>query len=821
MPLFYLSVAYLLGVALAPNSPWPALVWLLAAAAAILLTLPAYRLGLRTGDVSRRFPRGLKPHALRLLGWARLSLRAFSPALLLALPFLAAASLALGAARAKAGLPDLGAPGHISAYNDDGRTYTLTGLLIAPPDARDSYTNLRLAVESIRPRDGIMHQAVSGILLVRVKPDDTWRYGDRLVVTGKIETPPEAEGFSYRDYLARRGVYSLISFGEAAVMERGGGNPLLAGIYALRGRAHETLHRLYPDPAASLLAGILLGLDNGLPAELQQAFRDTGTAHIIAISGFNITILSAVVLSALGRLFGRRAGGWLAGLAIGAYTILVGADPAVVRAAIMGLGAILLRDARRPGAALNMLALTAALMALANPGVLGDAGFQLSFAATLGLVRFSDPLARGFGRAASRYLRISTVQRITPVVTDAVLLSLAAQIATLPVSLVHFGRISLSSLLVNPLILPVQPAVMILGGISLVAGLAWPPLGELMALPVYPFVAYTLRLVEIFGALPGGVWAPGPAGTPAAIGLFALIFGLPLAFRLADRLRMAALAWKAALLLALLLAASQAWGRVLAAPDGRLQITFLEAGPGDGILIRGPKGGYVLVDGGPSASQLSAQLGRRLPPGERTLDWLVVARAGDEQLGALPLSLQRYPPAAVLWSGQPNASRSARRLQEALIAQGIPIHAAESGHALDLGAGARLEVVWVGNGGMVLELIWKNFRALLPVGQSQESLALAYEPVSLLLLAGQGHAALNPPDWVRGLAPQVIALSAQAGNPEGLPSQALLEALDGYPLLRTDYNEWIHLVTDGKGIWVEVGREQAEEVGNELRGSSP
>ncbi len=509
MPLFYLSVAYLLGVALAPNSPWPALVWLLAAAAAILLTLPAYRLGLRTGDVSRRFPRGLKPHALRLLGWARLSRRAFSPALLLALPFLAAASLALGAARAKAGLPDLGAPGHISAYNDDGRTYTLTGLLIAPPDARDSYTNLRLAVESIRPRDGIMHQAVSGILLVRVKPDDTWRYGDRLVVTGKIETPPEAEGFSYRDYLARRGVYSLISFGEAAVMERGGGNPLLAGIYALRGRAHETLHRLYPDPAASLLAGILLGLDNGLPAELQQAFRDTGTAHIIAISGFNITILSAVVLSALGRLFGRRAGGWLAGLAIGAYTILVGADPAVVRAAIMGLGAILLRDARRPGAALNMLALTAALMALANPGVLGDAGFQLSFAATLGLVRFSDPLARGFGRAASRYLRISTVQRITPVVTDAVLLSLAAQIATLPVSLVHFGRISLSSLLVNPLILPVQPAVMILGGISLVAGLAWPPLGELMALPVYPFVAYTLRLVEIFGALPGGVWAPG------------------------------------------------------------------------------------------------------------------------------------------------------------------------------------------------------------------------------------------------------------------------------------------------------------------------
>jgi competence protein ComEC len=441
-------------------------------------------------------------------------------------------------------------------------------------------------------------------------------------------------------------------------------------------------------------------------------------------------------------------------------------------------------------------------MALANPAVIRDVGFQLSFAATLGLVTFSEPLANGFAQAASRYLRISTVRRITPIIADAALLTLAAQLATLPVTLYHFGRISLSSLLVNPLILPVQPALMILGGISLIAGLAWQPLGKLLALPVYPLAAYTIRLVEGSASLPGGVWSPGPAGSALAIGLFIAIFALPPLFRLAARAQRAAIAWKAFILLALVLAAAIAWRRALAVPDGMLQLTFLEAGPGDGILIRGPHGRYVLVDGGPSASLLSEQLGRRLPPGERSLDWLVVASPGDDQLGALPRLLDRFPPQSVLWSGSKNASRSARQLQEALTDSGIPIRDAESGQVLDLGNGAYLSVIWAGRGGLVLRLAWGRFSALLPVGQDQETLALAYEPVSLLMLAGQGYAALNPPDWLAALQPQAVIVSVEAGNHEGLPSPSTLEALAGYTILRTDRLGWIEFRTDGERLWV-------------------
>jgi competence protein ComEC len=143
-------------------------------------------------------------------------------------------------------------------------------------------------------------------------------------------------------------------------------------------------------------------VEGGIPEPVRQAFNDTGTSHIIAISGFNFAIVAGLFVGFFGWLLGRWRGMLAAFLGIALYAVLAGASAGVVRAAIMGgLGVFAVQIGRRQ-VGLNSLVFVAALMALANPHVLWDVGFQLSFMATLGLILYADPLSRGFTGLAAR-----------------------------------------------------------------------------------------------------------------------------------------------------------------------------------------------------------------------------------------------------------------------------------------------------------------------------------------------------------------------------------------------------------------------------------
>src|SRR3972149_6215029 len=241
----------------------------------------------------------------------------------------------------------------------------------------------------------------------RCSPPSPYRasaYGDGSRATGRLETPPVFEDFSYREYLARQGVYSLMSRAEVTRMAAGQAGPLLRAVFALRQRGLRVVHALFPEPEASLLAGILLGVESGIHPELRQAFNDTGTTHIIAISGFNITLLAGLVVSLFGRWLGPRRGAVAAGIAIAIYALMVGADPAVIRAAIMGGLALTARLLGRQTHAMASLGAAALAMTALNPLILWDVGFQLSFAATLGLVLYADPIAQRFLGLASRWM---------------------------------------------------------------------------------------------------------------------------------------------------------------------------------------------------------------------------------------------------------------------------------------------------------------------------------------------------------------------------------------------------------------------------------
>jgi competence protein ComEC len=643
-----------------------------------------------------------------------------------------------------------------------------------------------------------------------VSPGGTWHYGDRVHLEGQIETPPGNEGFPYRDYLARQGIYSIMYWADVRLLSHNQGNPALAILYRFKEHALATVYHIFPDPEASLLSGILLGVETGISDGVQEAFTRTGTSHIIAISGFNIAIIAGLFTLAFKRLLGRWWGLAAAILGIFLYTVLVGASPSVLRAAIMGVFALFARQmGRRSG--INTLAITAALMAGITPNTLWDAGFQLSFAATLGLVLYAEPLQTWFTNLLSRRLPLATARNIASLAGSYLLFTLAAQVMTLPIIAYHFQRISLLSILVNPIILPVQPPVMILGGLATLLGMVWQPLGQFLAYLAWPFIAFTIRVVEGFAALPGMSIPLGSVSLVVVIGIYLLILALTV-WKAGFHAKLLALG-PATFLVLFGLGTALVWREAFAAPDGRLHVTILDVSArgdsGDGILIRSPSGRNLLIDGGPSTTRLSDALGRRVPPTHRSLDWLVIAAPGDEQTLALPQVLDRFRPANVLWAGPTHGTTGARNLQAALAQAGISLVTAAPGQALDLGGGAVLRVLTVGKRGACLLIEWDRFRLLLPLGVNLDDLenleyGNAIGNVSALLLADSGYAPINPAEWFANLRPQVVLVSVSAADREGLPSPETLDLLQGYTVLRTDRNGWIELSTDGEQMWVEV-----------------
>jgi competence protein ComEC len=799
-PLLWLSLSFVIGILLASRVVLSVKIWLILAGVALLVALFIFLIPRAIRRLRRPTPPPSPPSAPP----PPIALASPSTFSLITLSLI---TLFLGAVRYQASIPTIDAY-HIAWYNDRQYEVLVTGTLIELPDVRDTYTNLRLEVSEVNTGDKSL--PVSGLILARVQSGPTFHYGDVIRVRGMLETPPENEEFSYRDYLARQGIRAYMPSAQATLLPFHGGSPIVATIYAFKERALAVIYRLYPEPEASLLAGILLGVDTGLPADLQQAYKDTGTAHIIAISGFNITIIAALFVALFGRLLGPRRGILAALLGIALYTFLVGASASVIRATLMGGSALLARQFGRRQNGINTLAFIAALMAVFNPYLPWDVGFQLSFAAALGLILYAQPLQDWVTRLLARLAPLPAAQKIAQPISDFFLLTLAAQLTTLPVMAWHFGRISLVSLIANPFILPAQPAVMLLGGVAVLFGLAHLPLGQLTAWLAWPFIVYTNRAVEWFASLPHGVLVFGSFSLLFALLFYAALFSWTFAgTRIKAYLTARGSAFIPALIGVFGLIAFLVFRSNLTAPDGRLHVTFLDVGSADAILIQTPGGRAVLVNGGASPARLSDALGRRLSPFARKLDYLVIASTQENQVAALPRTLERFPPDAVLWAGKSEASYSARQVETWLTDQSIPVTRATPGGGLDLGNGARLEVLSVTPRGAILLVTWNGFRALLPLGVNFDVLSelengAAIGPVSVLLLADSGYAPVNPPEWIANLQPQVVILSVAAGDSDGLPDQATLDAVQEITLLRTDENGWIQVSTDGKEMSVEV-----------------
>ncbi len=716
-------------------------------------------------------------------------------------------------------------PGALASYNGQGWR-VFEGIIVAEPDVRDQQVNLRVAMDSMT--DGADAVVVRGTALVQAPRYGDYAYGDRVRVAGTPLTPPEFDDFSYRDYLARQGVYTLIPNAGVEILSRGHGDAFTEVMLSLKRRAQQTIAAALPEPQASLLTGILLGVETGIAPDVREAFNLTGAAHVIAISGFNMTLLASLLSRSLKLVLPRRRGTATAisAAAILVYTLFVGAGPSVVRAAIMSILLIVAPLFRRRVYTPASLAFAALVMSALDPFVLWDVGFQLSFAAVLGLALFTSPLEDGFRRLFSRLFRAETAERLLRLLSEPLIVSLAAQITTLPLIMLYFGRVSLVSLIVNLLILPVQPPILVLGGLATLIGLVVAPL----ALPVYwvswLFLAWTVEVVRVFARLPGASLSTGVDERLVAlffvgVALWAILRGTRPAWLRKVRPLLQSRGAALAVLAAGAATAALLWIAAFQLPDGLLHVSFLDSGHSNAVLIETPHGTTILIDGGRYPTRLLTALGDHLPFWEREIDLLVLTQPKDAQFAAVPAVLERYVVRQVLANGQASDTENFIALQQAITGRGIPVLTVTAGYAVETSDGVRLDVLHPqlapGPGdepesaGLVLRVSYgqASFLLMPDLNEAAEAALLASGRDlhgTVLQLPSHGANRVSGAAFLAAAVPQVAVVQVDPGNRFGHPAADVVARLGDTPLYRTDEQGAVEFATDGQMLWISTSR---------------
>ncbi len=734
---------------------------------------------------------------------------------------------ALGLVRADDGQPDLGNVASLAL----GRTVQLTGVVVSDPTVRGSTQELRVAVEALAL--GGERVAARGDVRLWTPLGPDYRYGDRVRGRATLREPTSAAGRAFADYLATRGIAATGSFTDVETLAQGQGNSLRATVSAARADMDAALARSLDEPLAGLAQGIVTGRRDSLAPDLESDLRDTGLTHLVVISGSNVTLLALLVVASAAGLIGRRRAVWLALAVIGAYTVFVGAEAPVVRAAIMASMLLLAGVAGRRSTAVPAIALAAAVMVAVSPGVVDDLSFQLSFVSTAALALMAAPLRQRL----ERRLRLDRARRsagdvATGFVIETGVVTVTAVAATLPLIALHFGRISLVALPANLLVVPAFPliflgslATAILGSIDAGLGtgagwvLSWLPLSWFVEvaerLAALPFASaavdgfgleHALVWYAALGA--GAVWLQraGPLPLPAAAGAFRR---LPVPDT-----------GMAAVVAAILIAVNIIVRNAVAAGEGEsLEVHVLDVGQGDALLAIAPSGGTLLVDGGPDGVRLLGELADALPAGRRSLDLVVATHPQADHVNGLFAVLDRFQVGELIVAPLNDRTEIGRRLTAVASARGVPVRAAEPGTLLDLGEGALVDVLGpleptaaaagdnLNNGAVVLRLRYGEVSFLLAADiEAERELLLAQQGWSLqatvLKVAHHGSATSSTDLFLRRVRPSVAVITVGAGNRFGHPHPEVLSRLAETMLLRTDEDGTIVLRSDGESIRV-------------------
>ena len=620
--------------------------------------------------------------------------------------------------------------------------------------------------------------------------------GDVLAVDGRLEPLDEYDGFQRR----RGALAALRADRVAATGARRGG--VLGALDAVRRRAEAGLAVAAPSAEGALLAGMVLGRDDLIAEGPREAFRASGLAHLLAVSGTNVLLLATLVL-AVGAVLGLPLRMRLAAalVLVALYVPLTGAGPSIQRAGIMGAAGLVAALAGRPSSRVYALGLAAAGTLALNPYAAGDAGWQLSFAAVVGLLLLAAPIREGL-----------RARRMPAALAEAAALTIAATVATAPLLAMHFGELSVVSLPANLLAAPVVAPIMWLGTLAGALAQIDPVLAVPFSALAAPLAAFVDLVAARAAAVPHAVVAvrlPGLLG--ALAGYAVLTAGWGVWRRLGRTPRRALAVGLAAAVGAVLATPAHGVGRP--AP-GETVVSFLDIGQGDATLVE-RDGVSALIDTGPPDGPIVDRL-REL--GVERLDALVLTHAQADHEGATAAIVERFRPRLIVNGGAGWPTPVQRALPALAAATGGRTVRSVAGDELRLGA-LRLDVLWPpqaiarlppsgdpNDRALVIHLRSGSFDLLLSAdAESDVTAALAVGPVEALKVAHHGSDDPGLPAQLGRLRPAVAAIEVGEGNTYGHPTPATLGALRVVPrVFRTDRDGTIQLRVTEAGMRVET-----------------
>ncbi len=332
-----------------------------------------------------------------------------------------------------------------------------------------------------------------GLIRTTLRPYPVVEYGDVLQLSGALQLPDAASA----GYFAKEGIGATIRFPKTLdFVAHNQGSVIKAKLFAIRDYVDDTFTKFLPPEQAMLMTGLVLGKSGGFSKEFNEKLKATGTTHIVALSGFNITVIVSSLLWLLGFVVNRRRGVWVCILFVVAFVVMTGAQASVVRAAVMAMIMILAEQSSRAYSVRNAIAAAAFVMTLFNPNVLAfDIGFQLSFLALLGIV-YLQP-------AVEKFFRIDSDGGVLGWRKNAIA-STSAQLAVLPIILTSFGFVSPLSIMTNVLLLSFISYTMAIGFFMVLARLLSGYLVFVVAMPAKILLGYELAVIDFFAKLPFG-----------------------------------------------------------------------------------------------------------------------------------------------------------------------------------------------------------------------------------------------------------------------------------------------------------------------------
>lgn len=363
----------------------------------------------------------------------------------------------------------------------DGQKISLKGKILQSPEIKNGKQKLVL-------KDIKSEKNITGKIIVYTERYPEYNMGDEIALEGKLNIPEDFDGFEYQNYLFSKGIFYIVYYPQTEIINKNS-TGIIFQISKFRKSADNVIKKIFPEPEAGIISAMTIGIKSSISSDVLDDFNKTGTRHLIAISGLHMSILIVLLMYFL-ISFGlkRNYAFYFSILGILFFVTLIGFPSSAVRASLMsGLVLFAIKSGRLSNIG-NSIIFAGTVMLLFNPNLLRyDTGFQLSFLAVLGIV-YIYPSLDFYLKKYRDYLKIKTIFLIT----------ISAQIATLPIIIHSFGSYSLSSVFANILVLPFVPIVMIGGIVSVMMGFVSLSIGQIIAIPILLILSFQIYVIKFF-----------------------------------------------------------------------------------------------------------------------------------------------------------------------------------------------------------------------------------------------------------------------------------------------------------------------------------